>query len=80
MKIFDAHSHIGKFGIQHMKGRDVEPFQGREVTNAEEQKEYMKQNGITKAIVMPHYVTDQKVPFEEYNFIVLYFDSKLYNF
>lgn len=78
-KIFDAHSHIGKFGIQRMKGRDVEPFQGREVTNAEEQKIYMEKNGITKAIVMPHYVPDQKTPFEKYNPIVLDVVSKLDN-
>ncbi|MBW3001948.1 amidohydrolase [Candidatus Woesearchaeota archaeon] len=79
MKIFDAHSHIGKFGMQHMKERDVAPFQDREITNAEEQKAYMKRNKITKAIVMPHYVPDQKVPFEVYNLIVLDVISKLDN-
>lgn len=78
-KIFDAHSHIGKFGVQLMKGTNVEPFKGREVTNAKEQKEHMRKNGITKAVVMPHYVPDQKVPFEVYNPVVLDVVSKLDN-
>ena len=78
-KIFDAHSHIGKFGIQPMKGNNVEPFKGREIINAEEQKAYMEKMGITNAVVMPHYVPDQKVPFEKYNPIVLDVVSKLDN-
>jgi len=78
-KIFDSHSHLGKFGTQPMKGNDVAPFKGREVTNSDEQKEYMKEMGITKAIVMPHYVPDQSIPFDEYNPIVLDTVSKLDN-
>lgn len=34
-KIFDSHSHIGRFGKWRMKGNKVEPFKHREVTNAE---------------------------------------------
>lgn len=78
-EIFDAHSHIGKFGVQHIKDRDIEPFQGREIKNAEEQEKYMKEMGITKAVIVPHYVPDQKVPFEIYNPIVLDVISKLEN-
>lgn len=77
--IFDAHSHIGKFGIQSMRGKKVEPFQGREVSNAEEQKSYMEDMGISKVVVVSHYVPDQKVPFEVYNPIVLDVVSKLKN-
>jgi len=78
-KIFDAHSHIGKFGVQSLKGNNVEPFRGREITNAEEQKTYMEKFHITKAVIMPHYVPDQKVSFKEYNPIVLDVISKLDN-
>ena len=39
----------------------------------------MKKVGISKAIVMPHYVPDQSVPFTKYNPIVLDTISKLDN-
>lgn len=70
-KIFDAHSHIGRFGKWRIKGNDVEPFLGREITNAQEQKEYMQRLGITKAIIMPHYTPNQAMPFDIFNPIVL---------
>ncbi|MDD4353261.1 MAG: amidohydrolase family protein [Candidatus Nanoarchaeia archaeon] len=78
-KIFDAHSHIGKFGQWTMKGNLVEPFFGREITNYSDQKEYMQKLGINKAIVVPHYTPDQNVPFEIYNKIVLETVKKLDN-
>jgi len=78
-KIFDAHSHIGRFGIQSMKGNNVEPFCGREITNDIEQKVHMEKFNISKAVVMPHYVPDQKISFVEYNPIVLDVISKLNN-
>jgi len=70
-KIFDAHSHIGRFGPQKIKGKIINPFLDREIDSAKEQKEYMEKLGITEAIVMPHYVPDQKTPFDVYNPLVL---------
>ncbi len=78
-KIFDVHMHIGEFGQWEMRKKKVEPFLGREISNAEEQKEFMQRLGIAKAIVMPHYTPDQKVPFDVYNPIVLDTVSKLEN-
>ncbi|MBW3003442.1 amidohydrolase [Candidatus Woesearchaeota archaeon] len=78
-KIFDSHSHIGKFGKWNMKGNLVEPFVGREITNAKEQKVYMTDQGVTKAIVVPHYTPDQNIPFDVYNPIVVDVSAKLEN-
>ena len=70
-KTFDVHMHIGRFGTWTMKNNPVEPFKGREISSAQEQEKFMKQLGITKAIVMPHYTPDQKIPFEMFNPIAL---------
>lgn len=76
---FDAHMHIGKFGKWKMKGNEVEPFKGREITNAEDLKQFMDKNNIKKALIVPHYTPDQKTPFEKYNPIVIDAISKLNN-
>lgn len=78
-KIFDAHSHIGRFGQWVMKGNTVEPFRGREITSVEDQRAYMKKLGVAKAIVMPHYTPDQAVPFAVFNPLVLETVAKLDN-
>lgn len=78
-KVFDTHSHIGKFGKWVMKGNSIEPFKGREISNAKEQKSYMGKLKITKAIVMPHYTPNQSVPFDKFNPVVLNVCSKLKN-
>ncbi len=70
-KIFDAHSHMGRFGEWKMKDNMIEPFKGREITNIEEQKKYMENLGINKAIIVPHYTPDSSISFEKYNPLVI---------
>lgn len=56
-KVFDVHSHIGKWGSWEMKGNTVDPFD-REFTDKEELKAYMEKYGVDKQLVMPHYHPD----------------------
>ncbi|MEK6874214.1 MAG: amidohydrolase family protein [Nanoarchaeota archaeon] len=69
--IFDAHSHIGIFGSQYLKGRDITIFEGCEVASVSDQLNHMKSKGITTAVVVPHYTPDLHYPFDVLNPLVL---------
>ena len=71
VKIFDAHCHFGKFGVQHFKGHDVEIFKDRELATAEDMERYMSKNNIMKVVAVPHYTPDLETPFKEYNPLIL---------
>jgi hypothetical protein len=78
-KIFDVHSHIGRFGRWELKQNNVEIFRGREIPSFREQEAFMRRLGIDKAIVMPHYTPDQNIHFDVYNPLVLEAVSRLEN-
>lgn len=78
-RIFDVHTHIGKFGKWFLKGREIEPFKNREIDSVESLRTFMKEKGIDYIIVMPHYTPDQKKPFVEYNPLVIECISKIEN-
>ncbi|RLE46412.1 hypothetical protein DRJ25_04225 [Candidatus Woesearchaeota archaeon] len=63
-KIFDAHSHIGNFGKQKVRGHIVEPFKGREIKDAKDLEAHMKKTGINKCVIVPHYTFNQADAFE----------------
>ncbi len=69
-KIFDAHSHIGRFGPREMKHNLIDPFQGREMTAVEDLKGFKKSKGISKMVICPNYAPEQKMAFD-YNELVL---------
>lgn len=77
-RIFDAHSHIGKFGRQMFRGEVVEPFKGREITNFKDLKKHIEKLGINKCLIVPHYTFEQTTAFEN-NERVLEAVSKLEN-
>lgn len=70
MKIFDAHIKIGKWGKWPINGKEVNPFKD-ELESASDFSAFMKKHNITKCVAVPHYVPDQKVPFKEYNTLLL---------
>jgi len=71
--------HIGHWGEWTVKRREVAIFPNRETKGAKEQKELMKKSGITKAVIVPHYVPNLEAPFTIYNPVVLDAVSKLDN-
>ena len=71
--------HIGHWGEWQIKRRDVEIFPQRETKGPEEQEELMQKCGITKAVIVPHYVPDLEAPFKRYNPVVLDAVSALKN-
>ncbi len=70
-KIFDTHLHIGSFGINFMKQREVDIFGSKDIKNAEDMKAFMKTNKVSKALIVPHYNADIKYPFVVGNKTVL---------
>ncbi|MBI2135757.1 amidohydrolase family protein [Candidatus Woesearchaeota archaeon] len=77
--IFDTHLHVGSFGINFMKQREVDIFGSRDIKNAEDMKAFMKTNKVSKALIVPYYNSDIKYPFIVGNKAVLAIlnDSKL---
>jgi predicted TIM-barrel fold metal-dependent hydrolase len=71
VKIFDAHCHFGRFGIQRFKGNNVEIFRDRELASVEDMEKYMQKNNIMKVVAVPHYTPDLETPFKEFNPLVL---------
>ena len=70
-KIFDTHLHVGSFGINFMKQREVDIFGSRGIKNAEDLKAFMQKNTISKALIVPHYNADIRYPFVVGNKMVL---------
>ncbi|MBU4351499.1 MAG: amidohydrolase [Nanoarchaeota archaeon] len=69
-KIFDAHSHVGKFGPRTMKHNVIDPFKGREINSLEELEAYKKRLGIYFMLITPNYAPEQELAFG-YNDLVL---------
>ena len=70
-KIFDTHLHVGSFGINFMKQREVEVFGSRDIKNVFDMKNFMKANKVSSALILPHYNADIKYPFVTGNKTVL---------
>jgi len=70
-KIFDTHLHVGTFGINFMKQREVDVFGSRDIKNAKDMKSFMQTNKVSKALIVPHYNADIRYPFVVGNKTVL---------
>ena len=70
-KIFDTHLHVGSFGINFMKQREVDIFGERDIKNGDDMRKFMTRNNISKTIILPHYNADMKYPFVTGNKAVL---------
>jgi uncharacterized protein len=71
MKLFDAHMHVGRFGKNKMKDREIELFTERDIDSKEKMKEYMSANEIHGAVIVPHYNASFEYPFREGNKTVI---------
>jgi predicted TIM-barrel fold metal-dependent hydrolase len=78
-EIFDSHFHIGKFGTQDSAIGMVDLFKNRELINHKQIKKHLKINNITKGVISPHYTSDLKHPFAEFNPIIVDAVDKFHN-
>ncbi len=69
--IFDTHLHVGSFGINFMKQREVDVFGNRDIKNPEDMEAFMQKNNLSKALIVPHYNADIRYPFVAGNKAVL---------
>lgn len=69
-QVFDAHSHVGKWGSWEMRGNTVVPFTEEEdVTSQEELEARMEEFNLSKQLVVPHYYPDTDKAFELNRFV-----------
>lgn len=59
-KIFDAHMHVGSWGSHMVRGRDIAPFEGREIDSTAKVLAYLARHRIERAVVVPIYSPDQQ--------------------
>lgn len=70
-KIFDSHTHVGHWGTNKIYDVPITPF----IPDFDSYESYLEnffnKYEVSYSIVVPHYVPDQKIPFREFNPLVL---------
>jgi len=75
-KVFDAHTHVGRWGSHALYGTPITPFVPDFDSLDSYMANYFERYGITHSVVVPHYTPDPTVPFTDFNPLVLSITSQ----
>lgn len=70
-KVFDAHTHVGRWGTNNLYGVPITPFSPEFDSYESYMEHYFNRYGVDYSVVVPHYTPDPHCPFVEFNPLVL---------
>ena len=71
IRVFDAHVHVGEWGIQEFDSRSIKPLGGRNLVTSDDCRQHMRDFGVSRMVVVPIYTPDKAFAFKQGNPLVV---------